>query len=353
MGPAEFGESSLPYAWQDFSRGEPGIIMTAWDLSRLLWLARPEYLQDEDLKQRIIQLRRSAKIWGYFPIDSTGPGDRLSTMARETLLGLDRILVTSPWAEGVMRRTLGDQACAQRGLTWMPHAINMEVFNGRTRDSSPDIDCNSSHIGSRTNKPSIVGVVATNQIRKNWGLIGEVCAILRQRIPGLRLWFHIDVDTRHWSLPAILEDFGLQDITEVTHAPIEDRELAARYRACDVTLHPGEGEGFGYTIFESLACGVPAIHGDYASGASLMHTCDLGQYLVKPVAWRYETEFNCVRPVFNPMDWAEKVLTILKMDNSGKVLAASDNSGLTGKVEHLAVRNLYYPWKRWFEDGIR
>jgi len=53
-------------------------------------------------------------------------------MARETLLGLDRILVTSPWAEGVMRRTLGDQACAQRGLTWMPHAINMEVFNGNT-----------------------------------------------------------------------------------------------------------------------------------------------------------------------------------------------------------------------------
>jgi len=156
------------------------------------------------------------------------------------------------------------------------------------------------------------------------------------------LWFHIDVDTRHWSLPAILEDFRLQDITEVTHAPIEDRELAARYRACDVTLHPGEGEGWGYTIFESLACGTPAIHGRYASGSSIMDTCGLMQYTILAVAWRYETEFNCVRPVFNPMDWAEKVMAVLKMDNSG----------LADKVEHLAVKNLYYPWKRWFEDGI-
>jgi len=52
--------------WDDFSRGEPGIICTIWDISRLLWLARPEYLQDEDLKQRIIALRRTAKVWDTF-----------------------------------------------------------------------------------------------------------------------------------------------------------------------------------------------------------------------------------------------------------------------------------------------
>ena len=330
----EFGELSLPYAWQDFSRGEPGIIMTVWDISRLLWLARPEYLQDEDLKQRIIQLRRTAKVWGYFPVDSTGPGDRLTTMAKETLLGLDRILVTSPWADGVMRRTLGDQVCAQRGLTWMPHSINDQVFN--EEHAVADV------ILSTDDPPvTMIGIVATNQIRKDWGLVAETCAILKQHIPNAYFWWHVDVDVRHWSIPALLEDFGLQSITEVTHAPIEDKELAARYRRCDVTLHPGS-EGFGFPIFESLFCGVPATHGDYASGASLMHTCALSQYLVKPVAWRYETEFNCVRPVFNPMDWANKVIEVLAMDNSG----------LAGKVEHLAVKNLYYPWKRWFEDGI-
>src|SRR6266436_2003926 len=109
-----------------------------------------------------------AKIWGYFPVDSTGPGDRLSTMARETLLGLDRILVTSPWAEVVMRRTLGDQACAQRGLSWMPHPVNMEVFNDSLRDTgnhNADISISrDSRSGIRSNTQ--IGCVATNQIRK-------------------------------------------------------------------------------------------------------------------------------------------------------------------------------------------
>src|SRR5882672_11726137 len=92
----------------------------------------------------------------------------------------------------------------------------------------------------------LIGCVATNQLRKAWDLVAETCAILRQRIPDLKLWWHIDVDVRHYSIPALLEDFGLQDITEVTHPPMQDRELAARYRSCDVTLQPGLGEGFGY-----------------------------------------------------------------------------------------------------------
>jgi len=60
------------------------------------------------------------------------------------------------------------------------------------------------------------------------------------------------------------------------------------------------------------------------------------------VAYRYETEFNCMRPVFNPFDWADKVMEVLK-ENRGD---------LPSKIEHLAVKNIYYPWKKWFEDGI-
>lgn len=342
MGPMEFGELSLPNAWKDFSRGEPGAVMTLWDISRLLWLARPGFLQDEGIRAGVEEVRRTAMIWSYFPIDSTGPNDRLTAMARETMLGINRILVTSPWSEGVLRRTIGDQESAMRGLTWMPHPINTEVFNADVHGVG-DHDMPDIHRMDSGQHMVRIGVVATNQLRKDWGLVAETCALIRKQIPSLRLWWHIDVDVRHWSIPALLEDFGLSDITEVTHPPIQDRELAARYRACDITLHPGSGEGFGYPIFESLACGVPAIHGRYASGSSLMGTCDLMQYTVAPVGYRHETEQNCLRPVFRASDWSEKVLAILRMDNGG----------LSRKVEHLAVKNLYYPIRRWFEDGIR
>lgn len=332
----EFGELSLPHVWSDFSRGEQGIVMSCWDISRLLWLARPEFLTDETLRQNVMAVRQKAVIWSYFPIDSTGPNDRLTAMSRETLLGLNRIVTTSPWAEGVIRRTIGDAESAARGLTWMPHAYNSDVFN-------PEMTAHDVRLS--TDDPPVVriGVVATNQLRKNWCLIGETCALLKREIGNLQLWFHIDVDVRHWSLPAILEDFGLTGITEVTHPPIQDKELAARYRQCDITLHPGEGEGWGFPLFESLACGVPVVHGRYASGASALGTCDLMQYTVPMIGYRYETEQNCMRPVFSAKDWAEKTLAVLKMDNSG----------LSEKVDHLAVKNLYYPIRRWFEDGIR
>jgi len=335
MGPAEFGESSLPNAWVDFARGERGIIFTIWDISRMLWLTRPEYLQDETLRNNVMAIRQQAVVWSYFPLDSIGPNDRLTSMSRETLLGLDRILVTSPWAEGVIRRTIGDMESDRRGLTWLPHAINTEVFHAETISEG-----NGNLIGHAAG--TRIGVVATNQLRKDWGLVAETCALVRKQIPDLRLWWHIDVDVRHWSIPALLDDFGLADITEVTHPPIQDRELAARYRACDITLQPGLGEGFGYGIFESFACGVPAIHGRYASGSSLMGTCDLMQYTVAPVAYRYETEQNCLRPVYKAQDWAEKVMAMLQRDHGD----------LSKKVEHLAVKNLYYPIRRWFEDGI-
>lgn len=310
-------------------------MMTCWDISRLLWLARPEFLTDETLRKNVMDVRKTAMVWSYFPLDSTGPNDRLTAMSRETLLGINRILVTSPWAEGVLRRTIGDVESERRGLTFMPHPINTEVFHAETAHET--VGSNSRGVGGTR-----IGVVATNQLRKDWPLVAEACSILRKQITNLRLWWHIDVDVRHWSIPALLEDFGLADITEVTHPPIQDKELAARYRTCDITLHPGLGEGFGYPVFESFACGVPAIHGRYASGASLMGTCDLMQYTVAPVAYRYESEQNCLRPVYKAQDWAEKVLAILRIDNSG----------LSQKVEHLAVKNLYYPIRRWFEDGI-
>lgn len=123
----EFGEKSLLYAWNDFSRGDPGIVFTIWDLSRLLWLARPQYA-DPEIREAIAKARREKfKLWSYLPIDSNGPMGRLTAMARETLLGIDRILCYSPWGLEVVRNTIGKEAAAVRGATWLPHGI-ADVF---------------------------------------------------------------------------------------------------------------------------------------------------------------------------------------------------------------------------------
>lgn len=134
MQDGEYGERTLALAWDDFSQGVPGVVLTIYDLSRVLWLARPEFVADERLRDWLIARRTHVgqggfNLWGYFPIDSTGPNDRLTGQSRDTLLGYDRVLAYSLWAEGVIRRTIGDAEADKRDCTFLPHGINTQVFH--------------------------------------------------------------------------------------------------------------------------------------------------------------------------------------------------------------------------------
>lgn len=190
-----------------------------------------------------------------------------------------------------------------------------------------------------------VGVVATNQERKDWPLAAEVCALLKEIVgeagQDFKAWFHVDVMKRAWDIDALIADFGLVDVVEVTLAPMDEQELVRRYRKCDVTLAPGS-EGYGYPLFESLACGVPVVHGDYAAGASILRTCGLEHLLVPPIAWRYEGQYNARRPIYDPRDWMLRTATVLEMKEDWRA-----------RVRHLAWPNLGPRFLQWFNEGIR
>jgi len=197
-----------------------------------------------------------------------------------------------------------------------------------------------------TRKVVRVGVVATNQERKDWGLVAEVCAKLAEVVGAtgddFKTWWHTDTLKRACDLDALVADYGLEEVVEVTLAPMDETELVRRYRQCDVTLAPGSGEGVGYPLFESLACGVPVVHGDYAGGASLMRTCGLGDLLVAPVAWRLEGQHNARRPVYTADDWMLRTVVVLEMKQQWRE-----------KVRHLDWHALGPRFLEWFNEGIR
>lgn len=190
-----------------------------------------------------------------------------------------------------------------------------------------------------------IGVVATNQERKAWGLMAEVTRKLTDVVAAddrtLKAWWHVDVMKRAWDIDALIADFNLSDVVEVTLAPMPENELVARYRQCDVTLAPGLGEGHCYPAWESLACGVPVVHGDYAGCASLMRTCGLGDLLVRPMAWRYEGQHNARRPVYDADDWMLRVAMVLDMREGWRV-----------KVAHLDWPKLGPRFQQWFDQGV-
>ena len=336
MRAGEMGELSLPDVWQEFSRGEDGIVMPVWDCTRLTWLARPEFCEIEPTREWLLQKRREGRVhlWAYMPFDAVGPGGKFTTIVKETLLGIDRIVVPSPVALQWVVNTIGAEEAGRRGAEWLPHGLNLKTF-------APTPIYNDAGDASDVKR---IGVVMTNQVRKDWGLAATTCAILAERLKGkVKFWWHCDVRDRHWSIDALISDFALGEYVELSAPPVDDVWMAEQYCRCDLTLMPSP-EGFGFPAFESLACGVPCIAGDYAALGSLYRTCELTGWLVAPYGERLEGAHNCVRPVYDARTWADTVIKVLS--------SLPDREWVSSRVRHLSSLTLGHRWKRWFRDGL-
>jgi glycosyltransferase involved in cell wall biosynthesis len=115
---------------------------------------------------------------------------------------------------------------------------------------------------------------------------------------------------------------------------LSDERMAQAYSACNVTLGIGSGEGFGYPLAESLACGTPVLHGNYGGGAEIIPE----EMRIEPIAYRSEGLYSSRRPVFDPQDWADR--------------AEQYSDQRTRLDAQYAWSNLWPRWEAWFQKGI-
>lgn len=331
-----WGSLHLEKVWMDFAGLERGIILTIWDSTRTFWLSRPQWCQDQRLKSFLED--GHFNLWGYFPIDATGPQDRLSCLGAEALLGYNRVLCYTKWASEVVERSIGSAEAQKRGLDWIPHGIDFNVWQIRDRDEAKKRFYPLVHEGD-----PLVGVVMTNQARKDWGLTASICRGLLEQNPRMRFWFHTDLMERYWSINALLADFHLQSYVSVTTQMTND-DLCWAYNACDLVMLPSLGEGFGYPLAEALACGTPVLHGDYAGGACWLRQADHDFALVPPDALRIDGIHNQLRPVFDPQDWVAMATSLINNPQGREALRAS--------ICHLSWASLWSVWERWFQEGL-
>ena len=170
----------LPDVWQDFAGERRGIVLTIHDPSRMLWFARPEACDDPRIRQYLASA--PFEKWGYFAIDATGPNNKLSGVLKECLLGYDRILCYSKWAEKIVANTLGISEASDRDLQSIPHGIDSEIFYPRGKKWRQMFGQLTAGINLSI-KPDefLLGIVATNQFRKDYGLAIQVCAELAKK----------------------------------------------------------------------------------------------------------------------------------------------------------------------------
>jgi glycosyltransferase involved in cell wall biosynthesis len=284
------------------------------------------------------------QFWGYFPIDSANVHDRISGPAAEALKACTRVLGYGRYGAQVLHATLS-QGAVKRPVSYLPHGLE-PVFH-------PDVPLSAAHEGFQEWRQAlppetvVLGCVATNQPRKDLSLLFASASLLRSRGLDVAVWLHTDRLTNAWDVGQLTLDFLLpRSRVLVSTIELQDPELAAQYCASTVTLAPGLGEGFGYPIVESLACGVPVVHVDFAGGVELIPET---RWLVTPRAWRLEGMYAIKRPVVAPEDVASTLALVI---DEVRQAPARMRAYCHGAVQHLQWGPLWPRWRSWIQRGL-
>lgn len=310
------GEMDMKRMEKVFFKGRKPILWPTWDATRSLWMKRESFLWSV-----------KPTCWGYFPFDSYGPRRHQPQCILEVLKKFEHLAVPSQFAKYSLGELESDV---------IPHGYDPKVFYPR----DPLAGRKLLHVPETTKH--IVGVVATNQSRKDWGMVADVCGMLAQSFNDIHFWWHTDSLDRVWNFLLLIHEFGLAKKVTITHTA-QDDTMAQMYSACDVTLAPGLGEGFGYPILESVACGTPVVHGLYGAGVEIL--ANGGGQAVPIDSERWEpTSFPVVRPVYRASDWLDRAAELIRIGH--------DPQDISSTVERYQWQNLAPKWEGWIERGI-
>ncbi len=330
----QWGENYIQGAWEDFAGDDQGVIITVDDASRRHWFSHPIGLPEELTK--FLGPGRNFQKWMYLPVDSTGiSGTALPLAGRDCVAHYDRVLAASEWGCNVLKS--GGRSDAD----WLPHGIWPDKFHPHPDGSAicrPGMEWSHAQI--------VVGCVMANQSRKDYPAAFECFATLKAEYGNrFQAWLHTDSMLQYWDVRALAVEFGVGDCIEVT-LNLSDDQLSLRYSACDCTILPSAGEGFGFPIAESLACGTACIVTDSAAGPELVEeSCRC-----RPVAYRVATQHNVVWAVISGYAFAQAAKIQIEKKRGDWEYRSEE---LAESVRHLQWPNLKHLWTRWLLDGLK
>lgn len=319
----DWGASFVTQFYQSRWGATPGILWVIWDPSRLA---------------AYHGTGMPVQIWSYPAVDGVNRQGTIGGPAGEAVTRADRVIAYGRWASRALAPLRDDH------LTYLPHGLTLPLYAEATEEER---GWALSQIGAQKRlKDRIIGCVATNQPRKDLALFCDTLAELRARGHHVYGWLHTDTLVKTWSIPELIAVSGLgKRLTVSTY--FDDREMAVMYQACSATIAPGLGEGFGYPIVESLASGVPVVHGDDAGGKEL----------VPKIEWRFpvrerrsEGIYAVRRPVFKAEDVANAIERVWGWQSAVGPTAAS--AYCRGTVAHLDWARLWPYWRTWIRHGL-
>lgn len=328
MGEAEraedWGRSFVEQIYRSKWGDQPGILWVIWDPSRLL---------------SYVGIPIPVQLWSYPAIDATTRTGTIGGPCSHAIQAADRVIAYGRWASRVIK------PLRPGAVPYLPHGITLAAYTPAEPEEQAWAD---SQIGPHwKSNQQLIGCIATNQPRKDLALFCETIATLKDRGHKVYGWLHTDTLLKAWSVAELIDLCDLSRSLTVSVENYDDRAMAVLLQACSVTIAPGLGEGFGYPIVESLASGVPVVHGDGGGGKEL----------VPKIEWRFpvrelrtEGIYALRRPVFRADDVANAIERVWQWQET--VGPAVATAYCRGSVAHLDWRSLWPRWRGWIRQGI-
>lgn len=146
------------------------------------------------------------------------------------------------------------------------------------------------------NDAFIVGCANRNQPRKRFDLLIRYFAkwVHLRKVKDAWLFLHVGpTGDTGVNVIALAKYYGIADRLALHEPPtfygIDDEALVATYNAMDVFANTTQGEGWGLTVMEAMACGTPVIAPDWAA---------LGEW-AKGAAWLVPCTSTAVGPPYD------------------------------------------------------
>ena len=306
-------------------------------------------------KLNFLKNRKNFKLMPYLAIDSEcfpvqiKNQDNINTMQFLDLT--DKLVVFTKWA----KKTINKTAELAMGKTFdnieiIPHGVNMEKFN----DLNNRDEMVSKLYRLDPKEVFIIGSVNRNQPRKRLDAIFQILQILKDKYETkngrkFMVHFHCAIDDSHgWDLRWLARYYGVEDrvILDENLKPgvgVPDELLNMIMNSYDVHLVPTNSEGWGLSILETMACGIPNVisdysaHGDWARGIALK---------IKLAAKIHDPITNHIKGIID-INHAAKQISLLY--NNKKMLADYKKRSLK-LANKLQWKNIVVKWKELIDD---
>jgi len=281
---------------------------------------------DDWMQDHIVMYNnRNFKVISYLPVDGIPARkevgkifktvDKLVTYGR---FGYETIIARHPH--------LKDKMC------WIPHGIDTNVFKPLPRSQIKDFK--NKVLGENN---FVIGFVSRNQPRKMiprlikafklfiskcsvcqqcgeifWELKIDTCPRCKNSniifFPGkdeVRLYLHMALVDFGWNIPELVDRFELKGRVAYPKGleigkGVDTTTLVKIYNIFDINTLPTGGEGFGYSVLEGLACGIPTIATNYSGHVDI---CENVAELIKVSEFITETGTSVERAVVDLYDY--------------------------------------------------